>query len=204
MKIFTIETETNNITVHATAKEAEAVANAEQFRNQAGLAKLAAKWPAARLVEIWNSLPGAERVKKFKDRNTAVERIWKAIQSLTPAIPEASEPVVPEPATAAPEAPQTPDVAPKGKTSGKKATPAKKATKAAPKAKKSRQGSKTETILDLLKRPCGVSAKELMETTGWQAHSVRGFLSGTVGKKMGLTVVSTKGEDGSRTYSIKG
>ena len=104
--------------------------------------------------------------------------------------------MVPEPATAAPEAPQTPDVAPKGKTSGKKATPAKKAPKAATKAKKSRQGSKTETILDLLKRPGGVSAKELMETTGWQAHSVRGFLSGTVGKKMGLTVVSTKGEDG--------
>ena len=39
MKIFTIETETNNITVHATVQEAEAVANAERFRNQAGLAK---------------------------------------------------------------------------------------------------------------------------------------------------------------------
>jgi type IV secretory pathway VirB10-like protein len=203
MKIFTIEAETNNITVHATAKEAGAVANAEQFRNQVGLAKLAAKWPAARLVEIWNSLPGAERMKKFKDRNTAVERIWKAIQSLTPATPEASEPAVPEPATAAPEAPQTPDVAPKGKASGKKVTPAKKAPKTPTKAKKARQGSKTETILDLLKRPGGVSATELMETTGWQAHSVRGFLSGTIKKKLGLTVVSTKGEDKERNYSVK-
>ena len=83
MKIFTIESDTNNITVHATAKEAEAVANADRLRNQAGLAKLAADWPAARLVEIWNSLPGAERVKKFKDRTTAVERVWKAIQSLS-------------------------------------------------------------------------------------------------------------------------
>ena len=58
-------------------------------------------------------------------------------------------------------------------------------------------------MLDLLKRPGGVTAKELMKDTGWQAHSVRGFLSGTVGKKMGLTVTSTKGEDGERTYSVK-
>ena len=47
-------------------------------------------------------------------------------------------------------------------------------------------------------------AKELMKATGWQPHSVRGFLSGTVGKKMGLAVSSTKGEDGERTYSVKG
>ena len=82
MKSFTIETETNNITIHATVQDAEAVANAERFRNEAGLAKLAADWPAARLVDVWNSLPGATPVKKFKDRATAVNRIWKAIQGL--------------------------------------------------------------------------------------------------------------------------
>jgi hypothetical protein len=71
----------------------------------------AANWPLARLVEIWNSLPGAEKVKKFKDRATAMERIWKAIQSLSAAPTEADH-VVAEPATSAPEAPQTPDVAP--------------------------------------------------------------------------------------------
>jgi hypothetical protein len=96
----------------------------------------------------------------------------------------------------------------KGK-SGKKATPAKKATsakkapKAAKKAEGSREGSKAATILDLLKRKDGTTLKELMGKTGWQAHSVRGFLSGTVGKKMGLTVTSIKGEDGERTYSVK-
>jgi Protein of unknown function (DUF3489) len=105
-------------------------------------------------------------------------------------------------------------VAPKKGKSGKKASSAKKAPKAAKKAggarpekaakeKVVRQGSKTETILDLLKRPNGATAKELMKATGWQPHSVRGFLSGTIGKKMGLTVVSIKGEDGERTYSIK-
>jgi hypothetical protein len=60
MKIFTIENETNNIPLHATVQDAEAVVNAETFRSQFGLNKLAADWPAARLVEIWNSLPGVK------------------------------------------------------------------------------------------------------------------------------------------------
>jgi hypothetical protein len=87
MLTFTIENETNNITAHATAQEADAVPNAERFRNEAGLAKLAADWPAARLVEIYNSLPGVSPVKKFTDRKTAVSRIWKAIQSLRESLP---------------------------------------------------------------------------------------------------------------------
>jgi len=57
-------------------------------------------------------------------------------------------------------------------------------------------------VLALLKRPGGATAKELMKATGWQAHSVRGFLSGTLGKKMGLAVESTKREDGERQYRI--
>jgi Protein of unknown function (DUF3489) len=41
-----------------------------------------------------------------------------------------------------------------------------------------------------------------MDATRWQAHSVRGFISGTLGKKMGLNVVSAEGENGERSYSI--
>ena len=59
-----------------------------------------------------------------------------------------------------------------------------------------RRGSKTEKVLDLLKRSGGATLKDIMKAAGWQAHSVRGFLSGTIGKKMGLTVKSAKSEDG--------
>jgi len=98
------------------------------------------------------------------------------------------------------------NVAPKKGKSGKKATPAKKAPKATKREKQgdsARDGSKAATILELLKRPGGATSKELMKATGWQPHSVRGFLSGTIRKKMGLTVTSTKGENGERSYSIK-
>ena len=100
-------------------------------------------------------------------------------------------------------APKGADVVKKPAKAPKKASPAKKAPKGAKKAKAAREGSKTNKVLELLKRPGGVTAKELMKATGWQPHSVRGFLSGTIGKKMGLTVASTKPEDGERTYSVK-
>ena len=131
MKSFTIEIGTNNITLHTSAKEAEAVPNSERFGNEAALAKLAADWPGARLVDVWNSLPGATPVKKFKDRATAVSRIWKELQTLDGAasVPEESTPVPeqeasvtahpegavpesPEPAVATPVTPQTAHVAP--------------------------------------------------------------------------------------------
>jgi hypothetical protein len=79
-------------------------------------------------------------------------------------------------------------------------------TKAARKASKkpspARPGSKTAKVLDLLKRPGGVTLKELMKATGWQAHSVRGFLSGSIGKKMGTPVDSSKRADGERVYRL--
>ena len=61
--------------------------------------------------------------------------------------------------------------------------------------------TKTEVILKLLRRKGGTSLPELQERTGWQAHSVRGFLSGTL-KKKNLSVTSTVTEKGIRRYRI--
>ena len=65
-----------------------------------------------------------------------------------------------------------------------------------------REGSKKAEIIVLLQQRTGVTLQELMTATGWQAHSVRGFLSAAVGKKMGLHVDSSKREDGQRVYRI--
>jgi len=111
--------------------------------------------------------------------------------------------VQPKPNKKARVAPRRANVAPKKVKAAKKASPAKKAPKGGKKAGTARDGSKTAKVLDLLKRSDGATLKELMKATGWQAHSVRGFLSGTLGKKMGLAVKSAKGEDGERTYSLK-
>ena len=61
--------------------------------------------------------------------------------------------------------------------------------------------SKTDILLKLLKRKKGVSVEDMMAAVGWQTHSVRGFISGVVRKKLGLTIVVTKADYGSRRYS---
>ncbi len=228
MTTFTIETETNNITAHATKQEAKALPNAERFSSAEELATLAADWPTARLIEIWNSIPGVTPVKKFTDRNAATTRVWKAIQTLGDSIPavepacdtaqaepeigadqeqpaSGSDDVQPEPAANQAEAnvgAQSPDVAAAEENATKKATRQEKVPTGEPKPNATREGSKTTTILTLMKRESGVTLKEIMEATGWQAHSVRGFISGTLGKKMGLVIGSAKAENGERTYTI--
>jgi len=85
----------------------------------------------------------------------------------------------------------------------KKANTAAKSAKSREKAANGSQGSKTAKFLDLLKRSGGATSADLMKATGWQAHSVRRFISGVLGRKMGLKVTSTKVEDGARRYSLK-
>jgi hypothetical protein len=84
-----------------------------------------------------------------------------------------------------------------------KTAPAKKAPKAQKKGQPARQRSKTAEIIALLDKPKGATLAALVTATGWQAHSVRGFISGTLGKKMGLKVEFAKRQDGERVYSIQ-
>jgi hypothetical protein len=79
-----------------------------------------------------------------------------------------------------------------------------KAAKQAKPAAGAREGSKAGKVLGLLRRPDGASLKELMKATGWLAHSVRGYLSGTVSKRMKLKLVSAKSENGERRYFVQG
>jgi hypothetical protein len=175
MTAFMINAE-NNITVFASLKEIPgSEEGTETFTKQEELTALADKWAGGRLVEVWNSLPGVQPVERFTSRRVAVGRIWKAIQHLKPTGAAQSQPV-----------------------GLKKGRARKKATR-----KQRGKDTKTAKIIALLKRPAGASLKALMRETGWQSHSVRGFISGQLGKKMGLRVRSFQ-YDGERVYIIKG
>jgi hypothetical protein len=166
MTRYTIDAE-NNITFFASSKEVAASGEGhETFSDVEELAALAGHWPGARLLEIWNSLPGVEPVERFTSRKVAVTGGAHRLPAAT------------------------------RKSSGKK-----KASRKAGPAK--RKNTKTAQVIALLRQTTGASLKAIMRATDWQAHSVRGFISGQLGKKMGLRVRSFE-RDGERVYHIKG
>lgn len=65
-----------------------------------------------------------------------------------------------------------------------------------------RTGTKQALLIAMLQRPNGATIAEIVAATGWQAHSARGALSGALGKKLGLEVVSAKDDARGRVYRI--
>ena len=67
---------------------------------------------------------------------------------------------------------------------------------------RTRENSKQATVLEMLHRPAGATIPQIMEATGWQAHTVRGTFAGAFKKRLGLTLTSDKAEGGARIYRI--
>jgi Protein of unknown function (DUF3489) len=85
----------------------------------------------------------------------------------------------------------------KAKSASAPKSTAKNASSAAPRA-----GSKQALLVGLLRRKEGATIGEAVKATGWQPHSVRGAISGTLKKKLGLAVTSEKVEDRGRVYRV--
>jgi len=101
--------------------------------------------------------------------------------------------------TSVAEAPAT-----KGKRKrAKKARPSKKASRAKKAAGKPNadRTNKTAEVITMMKRAKGATLPEIMKATGWQAHTVRGFVS-ILGSKGGEKIESSKNAAGERTYKI--
>ena len=69
---------------------------------------------------------------------------------------------------------------------------------------RTRDNSKQAQVIAMLKRPEGATIVQIMDVTGWQAHTVRGTFAGAFKKKLGLSITSEKSEGGERVYKIAG
>ncbi|MCX7144365.1 MAG: DUF3489 domain-containing protein [Proteobacteria bacterium] len=67
---------------------------------------------------------------------------------------------------------------------------------------RTRENSKQAQVIAMLKRPEGATIQQIAEATQWQAHTIRGTISGSLKKKLGLEITSTKEAGGQRVYRV--
>lgn len=65
-----------------------------------------------------------------------------------------------------------------------------------------RPGTKLAAIIDAMRHPGGATIAQMMAGTGWQAHTVRGAISGMVRKRLGLNVTLVRNDSGERVYRV--
>jgi Protein of unknown function (DUF3489) len=165
--------------LHANCDDAAARAHSRTFSTLDEFETAVKERSLAELVALWNSLAATPRfadlkpVAKFTDRKTAIRRSWAAIQRLD--LPTVEQPPIPE-SISHPE-----DTA--RSTVGR--------------------GKKAAAILELLRRPEGATAEEIGAAVNWQRHSIRGFISGTLVKRMGMSIETATRESGHRVYRVK-
>lgn len=68
---------------------------------------------------------------------------------------------------------------------------------------RTRENCKQAEVIWMLRRPEGATVRQIMETTGWQNHTVRGALSGALKRRLGLPITSSKSDQGERVYRIQ-
>src|SRR5258708_2937688 len=183
MKAFRIDSD-DNITAYPSRELAKAAGDGV-FTNADQLVQLLRLATMDRLVAIWNSLPRGVPGKKFENRAKACNRISKVIDGM-----HLAEPVAEETATVGDTGAKV--RAPKAKAARK----AKAADGAVPRDNKKAQ------VIAMMQTQDGVSLQAIMDATGWQKHTVRGFVAGTLGTKMGLKVESFKNAAGERAYRL--
>ena len=127
MKAPSVDSENHTPVV---SSEQEPAGEEFTFTSQEAFEHAAASWPSARLVEIWNQLPGVAPVRKFTNRASALRRIWKAIEDSSAATEPAADTTASLP---------------------------RRARRAAKSAEAVRAKTKTAKVIALLKRPAGAT-----------------------------------------------
>jgi hypothetical protein len=171
--------EDNGVAIYETLTAARA-SGAQPFTSEAELGNIAGEGNA-RLVEIHNSITGVTPVKRFMDRKAALRRTFAALADSLLRQIDTSKPD-PEPEL--------------GNRKGITINDSTEVIRAG-------GASKKDAVLAMFAGGAEVTLDELVAATGWQKHSIRGFLSGTMHKKMGMQIASSRNASGQRVYRVQ-